>query len=72
MNDSDLQVPNSEEEYYEKILRDWIDEDGLEGFSNNGDWIAWYSFDNTCGLDGEFSLETLRAIVWWIEKHAKT
>lgn len=81
MNDSDLQVPNSEEEYYERILSDWIQGNSLFYFTSddNGTFSVIWGSDRQsfpelkhCQLNGRFTALELEAIVWWMEKHAKT
>jgi hypothetical protein len=53
-----------------KVLEEAIQDDGCL-FEEIGDHIAWPSAYNLVRLDGEFDVETLEAIVWWVKNNHK-
>jgi len=57
------------EDKAKKILQNAITEE--DGLFDIGGYIAWHQGDEELVLDGEFTLEELEAICWWIKNKGK-
>ena len=54
------------EEKSRKILGNTIQKNGID-LNNYCQYMSWQKGDDTICLDGDFNVETLEAIVWWIK-----
>ena len=48
-----------------KILGNTIRENG--NLSNLSEYVSWTKGDNEITLDGDFTIDELEAIVWWMK-----
>ncbi len=48
-----------------KILGSWIKEDN--GLYNLTEYLGWHADRNWATLDGEFTVDELEAIAWWMK-----
>jgi hypothetical protein len=55
------------EEKAKKILSKFIQDGNILTGETFTDHIFWFPSENTVGIEGEFTLEEIEALAWWIK-----